>query len=341
MKNVFKRFLIVSIFLTWIINGYSVEVNARVSRTTIPIGDSATYFLQISGIPKKSRILGPWQVNWQSPLVLLQSKPLSQEEGKLTWVGVFTAIDTGLVVIPSFDIQVIKAPDTVFLKTNPITLSVIGTLQDKIVHSTAIPETLLEKNKPLKTIPPSIWEWLLWIGLPLSFIGLYFGFRKYRAYRKSLLPPPPPPPPPTPEEVVRRKLALIREEAKWQLGDVKGFVSDLVNALKEYIDVKFNLQTLESTTIELSDQKYANILGINEHQILIRMFGIADEVKFAKGNIANERCLEALKEAESIVETWYLRIEQEKQVQANQITPQTVESLEEKNLSNSDTTHQN
>ncbi|MCX7835195.1 MAG: hypothetical protein N2450_03875 [bacterium] len=334
MKSVSKLVLATVLKLFLLSTVQAVQLDARISKTSVILGDSITFSIQLTDVTKKSKFIGPWTGNWPQPFVLLQSKPLIEDNKKWIWEGIFTIIDTGQVQLPSFDVLVIQGKDTTYLKTNPIPIEVKSTLIEKVKEQNLTLDSLLEKNKPPKSIPPSFWEWLLWLGIPLVAISLFLGIRKYLSYRKSLLPSPPPPPPPTPEEIVRRKLNVILKEAKWQLGDVKGFVTDLVNALKEYIDAKFELQTLESTTFELLDEKYKTILGLDEHETLIRMFYIADEVKFAKGNMANERCLEAIREAENLIEIWYQRKEMEKQnsLESSTVQTQVVEKMDESNI---------
>lgn len=312
MKNAFRILFIIFSFALPLVPSFATELTAKVSRTSFEIGDSVTYSVEIRPVQSNSIYNGPWQGNWETPFVLLKSNPISDAEKVFKWSGIFTVLDTGHLSLPSFSISIINGVDTLLLRTNPIPIVVIGSLLPIVQNSQNGLDTLLSPDKSPKTIPPSVWEWLLWIGTPISLVLLYFLFKKYMNYRKSLLPPPPPLPPPSPEEVFQKRIAEINDEAKWQLGDIKGFVSDLVECIKIYIDNKFSLQTLESTTTELKDKKIIEVLGESEHSILIGMFDIADEVKFAKGNIAEERCKQALLDANNIVQVWYLRVDRQK-----------------------------
>jgi len=287
---------------------YAFNASARVSKTSTAVAESLTIRIDLSDIPQNATLVGPWGgVGWENPIVLLQSFPMQSKGSDATWTGVFAVIDTGNYRVPAFDIYAIRGSDTTKCKTTSIPISIHSTLKSQ--NGQGI-DTLLKPDKPVKKIPPSVWEWLFWIGTPIFLAALVYGIIKYRAYRKSLLPPPPPPPPPSPEKVAFARLSEIRAEAKWQLGELKDFQTDLVDCLKVYIDNRFGYDAREKTTSDLREREVITILGENEHRLFIALLSIADEVKFARGEIAANRCQEAVKEGEQLVGTWGIRWQQ-------------------------------
>ncbi|MDK9700909.1 MAG: hypothetical protein OEM52_12245 [bacterium] len=290
-------------------SAYALSAMARVSRTSATVAESLSISIEVQNTPVGITLEGPWNgTGWVAPFVLLQSLPPVQEGGLFKWQGVFAIIDTGDRVLPAFDIISVSGNDTLHAKTNPIPISIRSTIKATPGDNL---DTLLQPDRAQKSIPPSLLEWFLWVGLPILIVGLSYLLYRYMKYRQSLLPPPPPPPPPSPEKVAFEKLSVIRTEAKWQLGDIKGFSTDLIETLKEYIEHRFKYNALEKTTSELSDPSVGSTLGGNEHRTFVSLLSIADEVKFARGDLAGNRCLEGIKQAEDLVGIWSIRWQQE------------------------------
>ncbi len=328
--SVIILFIIFSIFVNKSVLAFSGT--ARVSRTRAAIAESLSIQIEMSGLPLNATLVGPWSGSgWQTPFVLLQSNSIETTGPTAKWTGVFAVMDTGNVAVPSFDIFAIRGTDTSRFKTNSIPITIHSTLNAKPGPGL---DTLLKPDLPMKTIPPSWLEWLLWIGAPIALAALIYGYLRYQKYRKSLLPPPPPPPPPSPEHVAFERLAIIKNEAKWELGDIKGFQTDLIDIIKEYLEGRFNYNALEKTTSELRSKEVAAILGNEEHKIFIGLLSIADEVKFARGEIANNRCLEGVKEAEQLVGVWGIRWQkQQDDLRAKAIAEATAQQKESKSSS--------
>ena len=135
-----------------------------------------------------------------------------------------------------------------------------------------------------------IWWWgiLRWVLLALAIAGIGVGgyylitYLQSRA-RKSedeVLPAEPLRPA---EEVALEKLDAIREQKIWQTGQVKEYHTQLTDVVREYIDRRFEVSSVEQTSDEtlramrglLSDKKEL-------YESLREMLTLADLVKFAK-----------------------------------------------------------
>jgi len=308
----FRRLVALTVlWLCFVAIASAFTVSARVSRTTVAIADSVSIAVELNDIPANAILTGPWQTGWRHPFVLLESGPVQAENAVARWSGIFAVVDTGNLAVPSFELLAVTGSDTQRAKTLPIPMEIRPTIRLQAGQGV---DTLMAPNRPPKKIPPSVWEWLLWLGGPLALVAAGWGLHRYNAYRKSLLPPLPPPPPPPPESVALERLAQIREEAKWQLGDIKGFSSDLTDVLKEYLEHRFIPLAREMTTTELRDLSIACRLGENEHGLFVSLLSVSDEIKFAKGDMAAIRCLEAIQQAEHLVGTWGIKWRQEQEV---------------------------
>ena len=154
-----------------------------------------------------------------------------------------------------------------------------------------------------------IWWWgiLRWVLLALAIAGIGVGgyylitYLQSRA-RKSedeVLPAEPLRPA---EEVALEKLDAIREQKIWQTGQVKEYHTQLTDVVREYIDRRFEVSSVEQTSDEtlramrglLSDKKEL-------YESLREMLTLADLVKFAKWTATPDENEKSLRSAYTFV----------------------------------------
>jgi hypothetical protein len=133
-------------------------------------------------------------------------------------------------------------------------------------------------------VPVTVGEILPWV-LILMAIGtlLWFGIRYIRNRKKQMVDT-------TPEEPVEaayilayRSLEKLKNEKLWQRGLYKDYFSALSDILRVYIDRRFTMNSMESTTIEIM-QELRNEKNLNgePYDRLKQVLELADMVKFAK-----------------------------------------------------------
>lgn len=135
-----------------------------------------------------------------------------------------------------------------------------------------------------------IWWWgfLRWVLLALAIAGVGVGGYYLITYlqsrmRKTEGETRPTEPLRPAEEVALEKLDMIREQKIWQTGQVKEYHTQLTDVVREYIDRRFEVSSVEQTSDEtlramrplLSSQKEL-------YEQLRKMLSLADLVKFAK-----------------------------------------------------------
>lgn len=149
----------------------------------------------------------------------------------------------------------------------------------------------------IKTIidEPATWRDYLWLiysvlALVLCFLG-YYLWNKFKKEEVEI------------EEVEQltiraaheialEKLDKLKSAKSWETGDIKEYQSDLTFVAREYLENRYNIPALESTTEEiLSQLKSVEFPDVHERD-LKEILTIADLVKFAKarpsGNIHEE-----------------------------------------------------
>ncbi len=85
-----------------------------------------------------------------------------------------------------------------------------------------------------------------------------------------------------PHEIALNKLANLEKKQLWQQGQVKEFQSELTFILREYLEGRYQIPALESTTSEIiRDMKDVDI-SEEQTKELKRILETADMVKFAK-----------------------------------------------------------
>jgi len=88
--------------------------------------------------------------------------------------------------------------------------------------------------------------------------------------------------PPKAHEVALEKLQLLRAKELWQQGKIKEYQSELTYIVREYLEERFEIQALESTTVEIVQELEQKDITEEHKTELTDMFRMADMVKFAK-----------------------------------------------------------
>ena len=163
-----------------------------------------------------------------------------------------------------------------------------------------------------------IWWWgiLRWVLLALAIAGVgvggyylitYLQSRMRKGEEETTAAEPLRPA----EEVALEKLDAIREQKIWQTGQVKEYHTQLTDVVREYIDRRFEVSSVEQTSDEtlramrplLSSQKEL-------YEQLRKMLTLADLVKFAKWTTTPDENEQSLRSAYVLVkETTVERLE--------------------------------
>jgi len=79
-----------------------------------------------------------------------------------------------------------------------------------------------------------------------------------------------------------QKLSRLGTEKLWQSGEVKKYQSELTYIIREYLEGRYSIAALESTTAEIVSQLKTSLKDPAHRDSLQRILQVADLVKFAK-----------------------------------------------------------
>lgn len=279
-----------------------VSVTVSTNRDSISIGETLVYTVSIRH-PAQTTLLGEPLVDFSDfELTQIKKYEPTEENGKKTEKTDF--------VLTTFNIDtfLISAPKVLFL-FNKDTLIAEG--QSKLIIVTSSIDTSFKDIRPEKPIIEGEVNWwllALYAALIIVAVGgfIYFAVHMYRRYKFRQQNPAPPVIPAiirTPEEIALEALEKLKSKDLIQKKEYKQFHVEVSDILRLYIEGKFRIQALESTTSELiTEFRQKRLIEENYISLLRRFLEVCDLVKFAKYIPSNEECNEVLNEAFNLIQ---------------------------------------
>lgn len=259
----------------------SMQVEARLDRVSIPIGDQT--LLHVSAqMPVKTEITFPQLTDSIGKVQIVKSLKadtvIDKNNPKLQTVThsyAITSFEAGVYVLPEFTFHT-KTGD---LKTGTVTLQVKAIPVDTT-------KTFYDIKQPL-AVSYTFWDWLkdhwlmvlIIIGAILLTAGLVYYYKKRPIKEAS---PVNAAPMLSADTIALNKLNELRDKKLWQQNEVKLYYSELTDVLREYLEKRYQIKAHEQTTDEIFDGlKNKDITQDNRHT-LKQVLTLADLVKFAK-----------------------------------------------------------
>jgi len=143
--------------------------------------------------------------------------------------------------------------------------------------------------KPQFRYPVTFWEvakWILLAALMGAVIAAAVIIIRRRKAGLTLMGHPVVQDPP--HIVALRTLDKIRTEELWQKNKQKQYYTEITDALRLYIDGRFDVTTMEATSAEILAELAKKDVRPEEYAELEELFGRADLVKFAKYSCTKE-----------------------------------------------------
>ncbi len=286
LQKIFKEmkpqfFLTIFILLIALVDSIAQpQVEAQIDRNRMLIGDQIKLLVRISNYEGFSYDYPNYDViNKEGVEVVKISKPdsivLSNGLQVIDQELFVTSFDSGSHWIQPINFSFTNATNNIVRTTNRIPFEV-GNVQ--VVDSMGL--------APIKTIlleEASFWDKyktvILALGVLLLVGLLIFGMRFFKftkeklAVKKPIIPA---------HELALQKLSALKEKKLWQQGNVKEYQSELTYIVREYLEGRYNVQALESTTSQINHQLKAMSFSDEIKSQLSEMLNLADMVKFAK-----------------------------------------------------------
>ncbi|MCU0359100.1 MAG: hypothetical protein MUF75_00050 [Bacteroidia bacterium] len=190
---------------------------------------------------------------------------------------VVSVYDSGFFAIPGF--KFIINQDTAHPRfTNPLFLE---------VH-TVPTDTSASKLKDIK--PPLLetfnWKWyleeIIWTGVIFLLIGVAILIWYFRSLRHKETEPEPEKPKVPAHILALQNLERIQNEQIWKEGKIKEYYSEISDTVRQYIEDRYGLPALESTTDEIMHAFRSQVIDPESKEKLQHLLRLSDLVKFAK-----------------------------------------------------------
>jgi len=261
--------------------GQDITVRASIDTTDMLIGDHLPLNVEVSH-PDDVRVFWPaWLDTLGRMEIVSRTEPDSITEGSnitQTQTLYLTAFDSGAYQIPPLNFYYTSSysNDTLYKSTNP---------QDVFVHT--VPVDTAQAIKPIKTIQPvpitfrEILPWVLVTFIILAIVGAVIYWNYLRKKRKPLMVINKEPVIP-PHEVALKKLDLLEHKKLWQEGRVKEYYVELTEIVREYLEGRYRILALESTTEEIIEDLRNKDITAEQMAQLQDLLQRADLTKFAR-----------------------------------------------------------
>ncbi len=236
--------------------------------------------------------------------------------GELTWDT--TSIGSQMILEQTFSIRMWDPGPNVMLY--PAVLYTKDGQQDQAINESQMqlfvappgglpPVQDSLKVAPIKTIKEeatNLSDFLIYfiiIGLALVLGLIYWWYTKYyknRELRQAEVVVPDVFVPS--HQIALKKLSDLKGKQLWQQGDIKTYQSELTYIIREYLEGRYDISALESTTDEIVKNLSEELQSNDDVISLKRILQVADLVKFAKAKPDENLHESFMTEAESFVE---------------------------------------
>lgn len=253
-----------------------VQLDSQVDFAQVTVGDLIRFTLTVTAGPGvEVELPGPEPDLGEFEVLGHEVAGPIEEEGDRIWTVVYSLAlyETGSFEIP---------PVPVGYRGGGIQAGSVETQE----HSVRVESTLADDSKdildikgPLE-IPRSLWSYWPWAVAALAVAALILLYLRRRdgeapskVSRKPRLPP---------YEEAYQALCRLRDSGLLEEGQLKPYFTRLSEIIRRYLERRYLIQAMESTTTEVLDQLRKLALALDELQLFRDFFPCCDLVKFAK-----------------------------------------------------------
>jgi hypothetical protein len=189
--------------------------------------------------------------------------------------------------------------------TESLVVQVQGVVPDSILALTDTTQQvhhLLQPNRGRK-IGYSVAEAIPWLLVVTGLAGGYFLIRwLLRRRQQAVAETEEGPPPVPPHRIALEALDRLRDRKLYQAGEIKLFYSILADIVRRYIEGRYDVPALESTSFQLLREIEPHLGDEKLQSILQTILSDADLAKFAKHRPDAETCQKDLENGYSLVD---------------------------------------
>ncbi|MEA2103279.1 MAG: hypothetical protein U9P79_01375 [Candidatus Cloacimonadota bacterium] len=274
----FKKLILPFVFFTLIsVSGFCAEIHTFIdtSRTdvkNIEIGDKVFFDVQILHPKNTQSVLTEKNESENFAILNIQSRDIPKGEDRITDFN-FTAafFDTGKQKIPIQEFQIINENDTTFIYSDSLKIFIKSILTEKDTSG------IKDIFSPL-SLKLGFWDIffpLLIIAIIVFAIIIFTRYKKGKPIipiRKKKIEPA--------HLIALRKLDSLRLEKLLSRGKIKEYYVNISWICREYLENRFKLPILESTSFEIKQLLRNN--EVEEDLQFVKILKKCDKVKYAK-----------------------------------------------------------
>ena len=284
-----------------------IKIGVQVDSNEYLIGDQVHLVLEVKAEPM-SRIMFPHFSDTLASFEILDQGIVEvfAEDGRQIQRQrmILTAFDSGAYVIPAFKFLSLTAGGVDTLHSRPIPILMSNLPVDLQADIKAIKQPM---DAPFHII--DIWEWLLAAYLLLLAISLLVYWLERRGGKEQQVKPIQIN---TPYEIAMNRLRELEEQKLWQSGKIKLYYIQLTEIVREYIESRFGIMAMESTTAELINDFQQVLIETETKKELKGLLELSDFVKFAKAQPVSSEHEASLKQAYSFLRSTRPSLNQDK-----------------------------
>jgi len=276
-----------------------VKLSVRVDKPVAQVAEPIKLVLEVDAprgtqveMPQLSDKLGEFEVHGSDRA---KDVPAAGDTGARSWVLETTleTIQTGALTIPPLDVHYASdAAPTTFktLRSKPLEVRITSVLENR-----ADPTKFRDIKDTVDVAVPEMhsYAWLGWTAAGAGAVTALALFFVAVVRRKRG---------PSPAEWALAEIEDLERFAIEGEDDAEAIYNELVDIVREFFELEFNVPTLSRTTREFLAQA-AQEVGLAEtaRQRLASLASIADEIKFARLGVGEEQVRHAFDEAKSLV----------------------------------------
>lgn len=263
----------------------SIPPVVKIDTAVLAIGDQTHLRISLP-VPKGKEALFPDFKKKIGESLEIISKTIDtlQKEGNIRQIThdyVITSFDTGYVYIPPFEVGIVENGFNSTITTDSTALYVTYPIVDmqKGIFDIKPPADLPFKFSellPYAKIMLIVFFTLLAIAAVLLYYFLIYKKKKQQQIEEQKDTRPA-------NEKAIDTLNELKEKQLWQNGRIKIYYSELTDIIRNYLDERFEMHTMESTSSEILSALGSQPIDNENRELLRFIFERADMAKFAKG----------------------------------------------------------
>ncbi len=280
----------------------------------IETGDTTGLIILVSGLNTEPKEIdfSPW-ASILPPTNIIAHTDWNRS-GAL-WTRRFTliAFDSATLVLPPLKVRVAVGNP---LETNELTLTVFPTRSGKSI-------TEMAKIRDIRREPESWRDYWAWgAGLLVLLLILGWWLRKNRHKKAPVMVQATPDPiPVSASEQALQKIAQLQQKKLWKHGLMKDHYAALSLILREFIESRYGIAAMESTTTEIWQLLKATDFPDKLRPELNELLQKSDMVKYAQSQLSDSSHESLLERARAVVAPGSFKREEMKSVPANSKNP--------------------